>query len=532
MVASGAEDESSGESKPSVIEHLGGEERRTLAYASAIGREFDFPLLVAAMGLEEEALAEQVERLTHLGILRESVGGDRFSFMREESRTAIYQSLTASRLRVIHRKIADAMEKLYPTPPPEIVPELGRHYFLGRETEKSFRYNRRAAELAITDDTPEVAAHHLERARIDLHTLSGDRTVEEAELAMQLGDLYYGMGDVRGADRLYGEALEFAGPERPALRARILLARAEVARDGLRAEDAQRSARAARELFEGASDESGVAEVHRILGRVAYHKGAYREALDEALTAREILERVGQPRRLGRVAIDLGNAFRALQPESGHEALVWYDRAIGLLTEAGEWTEVARAYIHRALLVGEQNPIEALEDLAKGREFAERSHEPRFVSWALLSGVEFRLALGQVEEAERDNQLAGRLIERTDEPLGCLKVGMNYGLIAERRGRWEEASTAYQDAVDAGRRLKVPPEQAEAEFRLASLLFKTRDLVHAREHFDASENLGLPRLRPPLAPTFRDLGRQLGATVHESDHSPSDRRSLPAKDAG
>ncbi|HKV90616.1 MAG TPA: hypothetical protein VJQ43_05415, partial [Thermoplasmata archaeon] len=54
-----------------VLDRLDPDQRRALAYASAIGREFDFSLFVAAIGEDDEALAERVEQLVHLGILRE-----------------------------------------------------------------------------------------------------------------------------------------------------------------------------------------------------------------------------------------------------------------------------------------------------------------------------------------------------------------------------------------------------------------------------------------------------------------------------
>ena len=50
-------------------------EMRALSYGSAIGHEFDFPLLAAAAGVPEEALAEMLEHLTQLGLLRERPGG-------------------------------------------------------------------------------------------------------------------------------------------------------------------------------------------------------------------------------------------------------------------------------------------------------------------------------------------------------------------------------------------------------------------------------------------------------------------------
>ncbi|HXY47784.1 MAG TPA: hypothetical protein VEK13_07835, partial [Thermoplasmata archaeon] len=59
---------------------------RLLSYASAIGSEFPFELLRTATGADEEALAENLERLIDLGVLRERPGGGRFAFVDEETR--------------------------------------------------------------------------------------------------------------------------------------------------------------------------------------------------------------------------------------------------------------------------------------------------------------------------------------------------------------------------------------------------------------------------------------------------------------
>ena len=211
------------------FERLTPEQHRILAYASSIGSEFDFGLLVAAMGVGEELLAEQLERLVHLGILRERAGGDRFSFAEEEFRARIYRSLTESRLRVLHRKIAEAMERMYPTPSPEVVAELGRHFFLGKVPEKSGVYNRRASENARAADDPESAAHSLERIRVDLESVPGGRPHDLAEVDEVLGVLYYSVGNFAAADRYFTEALERLGGDEPRIRARLLLARGEIA---------------------------------------------------------------------------------------------------------------------------------------------------------------------------------------------------------------------------------------------------------------------------------------------------------------
>ncbi|MGI0156495.1 MAG: hypothetical protein ACREDE_10260, partial [Thermoplasmata archaeon] len=326
------------------FEHLTSEQHRILAYASSIGSEFDFGLLVAAMGLGEEPLAEELERLVHLGILRERAGGDRFAFGEEEFRARVYRSLTESRLRVLHRKIAEAMERMHPSPAPAVVAELGRHFFLGKVPEKSRTYNRRASENARAADDPESAAQYLERVRVDLDAAPGDRRHDRAEVEEALGELYYSVGNFLQADRYFSEALERLGSDEPRIRGRLLLARAEVAREKLDIETATRQAIEAQKLFEAADDRLGRAQTYRLLGRVALHRGAYREALDESMRSLEAIGDRRDPRLIGELSIDIGNSFALLGPDVRAEALSWYGRAIERLTQVGDWVELSRAY--------------------------------------------------------------------------------------------------------------------------------------------------------------------------------------------
>jgi len=503
-----AGEEESPEPPPPGLGGISEEQHRVLAYASAVGREVDFALLVAAMGADDERLSEELERLVERGILRERPGGERFVFVDDGTRARVYQSLTASRLRVLHRKIAEAMERAYPDPPPELLGELGRHFFLGKVPERSLEYNRRAADLARSRGSPEEAAHFLERARVDLKSVPGDHATDEAALACELADLYYSVGDIRSADRLYSEALERAGPV-PRLRARILLGRAEVARERLDPDAAAKTAREARELFARSGDVTGLASVHRILGRIAFQRGAYREAMDEGIRALDLLQPTGDARILGRLSIDIGDAFGMLGPELGDEALAWYDRAVQRLTGVEDWVEVARAHVARAAVFGPGRATEALDALALARSFADRAHEPRWTGLALAHGVEHRLALGRVDEAMQDNEQARRILERTDDPAGVELVAINDGLIQERRGAWDAAEAAYRGAIERGQAGGLRAETARAHFYLARLYFKIRDPDRAREAFRAATALDLPKLDPKLAPPFAELARAL-----------------------
>ncbi|HTW40538.1 MAG TPA: tetratricopeptide repeat protein [Thermoplasmata archaeon] len=491
------------------FERLAPEQQRILAYASSIGSEFDFPLLVAAMGLGEESLAEQLEHLVHLGVLKERAGGDRFVFAAEEVRAQVYRSLTESRLRVLHRKIAESMEKMHPTPGPETVAELGRHFFLGKVPEKSRDYNLRAAETARANDDPESAAQYLERVRVDLEAARPTRPHELGQVDETLGELYYSVGNFAAADRFFTEALGLAGSDEPRIRARLLLAKAEIAREGLDIETATRQALEALKLFEMTGDALGRGQTYRLLGRVSFHRGAYREALDESMRALEAVGDRRDPRLLGQLSIDIGNAFALLGPEVRSDALHWYDKAIERLTQARDWVELSRAYHNLGVSVGELHPQDGLEYLERARESGDRAHDPRSVGRALLSGVELRLALGQLEEAARDNEQAGRLLERLADDLGLEQVEVNRGLIAEKQGQWEDAERAYEKAMEICRKFRLRADEAEVYFYLARLRFKTRDLDASRHAFRAAESLGLPELRPNLAAQFLELRHQL-----------------------
>ena len=519
-----AETPRSGEPSPAPgLDDLNPDQHRILAYASAIGAEFDFALLVAAMGMDEEILAEQVERLVHRKILRERPGGDRFGFVEEEFRARIYRSLTESRLRVLHRKIAEVLEQTHPHPSPAVLSELGRHYFLGKVPAKSYTYNRAAAETARAADEPEVAASHLQRVLLDLVALGGDRRPEQAEVAEALGDLHYSMGNFPAADRSFSEALELLGGEQPRVRARLLLARAEVARENLDVATAVQGALAAQKLFEGVQDRLGIAQTYRLLGRVEFQRGAYREALDESMRALDQIGAVHDPRFLGRLSIDIGNSFALLGPDVRSVAIEWYERAVDRLREAGDWVELARAYHNLGVAVGEARPQDGLEYLEQAREAGERAHDARSTGRALLSGVEMRLALGQLEEADRDNEQAGRLLARLRDDLGSEQIMKNRGLIAEKRGQWEDAEQAYVAAAAMCERLRLPADRAEVEYYLARLRHKTRDLEGARAAYRQAAELGLPQAQPHLAAAFEELGHQLGVSAAPSaDTNPTD----------
>ena len=532
MADDAAGSRSPGEGSGRPLESLTPEQHRIVAYASAIGSEFEFALLLGAMGMDEETLAEEIERLVHRGVLVERAGGERFAFAEEEYRARIYRSLTESRLRVLHRKIGEVLERTNPQPTLPVLTELGRHYFLGKVPSKSYEYNRRAADAARAAGEPEVATHHLERVLLDLASLPGDHWSEQAAIAETLGDLYYSLGNFREADLRFTEALERLGNEAPRIRARLVLSRAEVARETLDLETGVTRGHEALRLFDEARDRTGSAMAHRLLARIAFRRGEYQKSLEECMEALDLLRNSDDRRTLGSLSIDIGNAFAEMGPNVRDVALVWYERAVERLLHSGDDDELSRAYLNLGVSVGEARPQEGLEHLEKAAECAEKAHDSRGAARALVASAELRLALGQIEDAERDNEQVSRLLEHSADELGRGWVEANRGAIAERRGLWEEAERAYAAAVEICRRHEMPADEAEAAFRLARLRHKVRDLDGARKAYTIAADLHLPDLRPFLAVQFRELGEQLGVSKPTNPPDPSAADTPSAKEGG
>jgi tetratricopeptide (TPR) repeat protein len=485
------------------------EDHRILAYASALGSEFEFDLLVRVLQTDPESLAERLESLIERGLLKERPGGGRFAFVDDGVRAQVYQSMTESRLRVIHRRIAQMLDARYPTPPPEIIPELGRHYFLGKVPQKAWEFNRDAAELARRSNQVEAAIHHLERARRDLASLPGNHLAQLAELDERLGHLQRQLGRPDAAEEAYLAALNRIAPKNREARARLLLARAEMARSTARRGAAQGMGEEALQISREIGDLRGQAEAHRIRGRMALERGEFTMALDEQMVALDYLQRVGDRPALGECCSDIALTFSVLSPQLTEDAVRWYRRAIEFLEPSEAHGGTARAYAGLAIVVGRNDPIQALEWLERSRVLSEEVASPEGAIRATLLSIEYQLALGHVEEAERGQAMATRLLERVDDPRGLQLAAYTHGMIAERRAQWEEAELAYRDSAMRADQLGLIAENAESEFRLAGLLFKTRDFGRARDALRRVELRGLVKLRPTLAPSIRELERQL-----------------------
>ena len=236
------------------LERLGEVGRQVVDLAAILGREFEFALLQRATGLTGAETAAAIDEAVRRRVLRTT--GERFDFGHDWIREVAASDISPARRRVLHGRIAEALEAVYAADLDAHALALGLHYQAGEVWDRAVTHLRKAGAqamgraayreaMACFDRALAALARHRRQSRdaraghrrapraascaaARLARSSATATnLEEAEsLAATLGDgrrsarvaLYranhlYLMGDYRGSAQLAGRVVDAADAE-------------------------------------------------------------------------------------------------------------------------------------------------------------------------------------------------------------------------------------------------------------------------------------------------------------------------------
>jgi predicted ATPase/class 3 adenylate cyclase len=147
------------------IDQLPEAAKRVLQMAAVIGRLFSYPILAAIAGLDGP-LEPQLMALQEAGLIRERAGRPEreYTFQNELIRQAAYNGLLKQERRVLHRQVAETLERLFPGRVGEPLGLLAHHWERAGEADKAAECRMRAGDRSRTALAKQEAGGRLQGA--------------------------------------------------------------------------------------------------------------------------------------------------------------------------------------------------------------------------------------------------------------------------------------------------------------------------------------------------------------------------------
>jgi serine/threonine protein kinase/tetratricopeptide (TPR) repeat protein len=207
------------------LEQLSPLAREVASLAATIGRAFSFEVLAQASRGDEDALVRGLDELWQRRIVREQ-GGDAYDFSHDKLREVAYTALSPVRRRLLHRRVAEALEAVYADSLERISGQIAAHYEQAGVVEQAVIYYQRAAEGARQVYAHAEALATYEKALTLLETTFPEtrqawRQQLVARLHEQLGDVLAFTGRSDQAREAYRHALAQIAREQQIWRAQL-----------------------------------------------------------------------------------------------------------------------------------------------------------------------------------------------------------------------------------------------------------------------------------------------------------------------
>jgi tetratricopeptide (TPR) repeat protein len=195
------------------LEPLDGADRRLLAIAAVMGREFDLPPLAIACEEPPDRVLGRLAAAVEAGLVGDvpSLPG-RFRFTHALVRETLYEDLAAPARAELHRVVALALERLYASAVDPPLAELAHHFFHAAPlagAEHAVEYAVRAAERAVALLAYEEAVRHYQRA-LEALALGVPDEARRLALLLALGDAHWRAGENEQAREAFARALDAA----------------------------------------------------------------------------------------------------------------------------------------------------------------------------------------------------------------------------------------------------------------------------------------------------------------------------------
>lgn len=121
--------------------------RELAGLAAAMGRAFVYDVLARASDRDEDTVARSLDELWRRRIIREQ-GANAYDFTHDRLRDVAYGDLSLAQRRLLHRRLAKALETIHTRDTAPVSAQLAHHYEHAGQNELAIHYFRTAADYA------------------------------------------------------------------------------------------------------------------------------------------------------------------------------------------------------------------------------------------------------------------------------------------------------------------------------------------------------------------------------------------------
>jgi tetratricopeptide (TPR) repeat protein len=411
---------------------------QVLTVASVQGREFDLDVVGHAANLSAEEALGWVEEAINARLVVEADGrqGGRCTFAHTLVRDTLYEELSLTRRKLLHRRVGEALAALRVGELDVHLAELAHHFFRAagpRAAGPALDYAVRAGRRALALLAYEQAVNHYEQALQALQLAAPTDLEQRCELLLALGESQRRAGGRRQARQTLLQAADLARQ----LSDRDRLARAALAMEGFRG---WWSARV------GTVDEGLVALLKEALGAL--------DATDSELRARLL-------------AFLAGELYWARQ-RAQMEALSL--TAVEMARRLGEPTTLAYTLTIRHHILWIPDRLE--EQVAVAQELASLAHttgDPEIWFAVYYFRATDLASLGDLAGAAAEIDALSQLAQRLKQPFYVWVATFMRAMVAQATGRLEEAEALAGEALEHGRQAQEPDAITTFGIQLAQI---------------------------------------------------------------
>ena len=478
---------------------------RILTLAAVVGREFDLDLLEGFADIAENDLLDAIDEARQAQLIDEAVGKPgRYSFHHALIRNALYDSMASTRRVRIHRRAAEALEKLsvHLAEPP--LADLAYHFTQAASAavaDRAADYATRAADRMAASLAHEEAARFYDYALQALDSLPAGLAVERQRVAVhrRRGRAFGNLGQWGQQRAALEAALQHVQADQQEERAEIL---ADLGQAHFWLFDIPSLERVATETLTlaealGRADLAAVA-----MGWVARCRQAGGNVLDAIQRDRETIERFGES---ARISHSLGSLL-LYWAGRGRQATALAANAMAMVDSVHDATFTMYSLSHSALaFAAVGHYADAARAFSETRAFGRKYGVVPLLARAISMSAGYPFSLEDYETAEAIQLEARDLARSANFAPSIVSPSIDLLLIAARRGNPGSVESLFQETVEASR--KNPGWHGWLwELRVSQV---RAELAYARGDWEgaiAAATVGIEQCRRCSRPKYETLG--------------------------